>query len=60
MPQKSETPHNGGASRNGCGCCFGDLRNIFTVQTQFSVAVHNVRPGVAVIAALAFGGHGHV
>ena len=60
MPQKCETPRDGGASRNSCGGCFRDSLTPLKLQAQFLIAAYNVRPEVAVmIAALAFGGHGH-
>jgi hypothetical protein len=55
MPPKCETPHDGGASRNSCGGCFQDSPNPFTLQAQFLVAAHHVRPELAhTLAALAF------
>ena len=60
MPQKSETPRNGGASRNSCGGCFRDSLSPLTIQAQFLIAAHQVRPELAaMVAALTFGGHGH-
>jgi hypothetical protein len=60
MPHKCETPHNGGASRNSCGGCFRDSLSPLTIQAQFLIAAHQVRPELAaMVAALAFGGHGH-
>ena len=60
MPHKSETPRNGGASRNSCGGCFRDSLSPLTIQAQFLIAAHQVRPELAaMVAALAFGGHGH-
>lgn len=60
MPHKSETPRNGGASRNSCGGCFRDSLNPLTIQAQFLIASHHVRPELAtMVAALEFGGHGH-
>lgn len=60
MPHKSETPRNGGASRNSCGGCFRDSLSPLTIQAQFLIAAHHVRPELAaMVAALAFGGHGH-
>lgn len=60
MPQKCETPRFGGASRNSCG---GGLRapsTPLTMQAQFLIAAHLVRPELtAIIAALAFQGSGH-
>lgn len=43
MPQKSETPHGGGASRNSCGGCFRDPLTPPEEQAQFLVAAHHVR-----------------
>ena len=61
MPHNSETPHNGGASRNSCGGCFRDSLSPLAIQAQFLIAAHQVRPELAaMVAALAFGGHGHV
>ena len=60
MPQKCETPRDGGVSRNSCGGCFRDFLTPRNLQAQFLIAAYNVRPEVAaMIAALAFGGHGH-
>jgi len=60
MPHKCETPHNSGASRNSCGGCFRDSLSPLTIQAQFLIAAHQVRPELAaMVAALAFGGHGH-
>lgn len=57
MPEKSETPHYGGASRKCFGGCFRDDLNLLSFQAQFLIAMHNLRPELAVmIAALAFGG----
>jgi hypothetical protein len=60
MPQKCETPRNGGASRNSCGGCFRDSLSPLAIQAQFLIAAHQVRPELAVmIAAVVFGGRGH-
>jgi hypothetical protein len=57
MPQKCETPHDGGASRNSCGGCFREPNNRVSLQTQLLITAHHVRPELAVmLAALAFGG----
>ncbi len=61
MPLKSETrAGEARASRNSCRGWFRDSLTPLEVQAQFLVAMHNVRPELAVmVAALAFGGHGH-
>lgn len=60
MPHKSETPRNGGASRNSCGGCFRDSLSPHAIQAQFLIAAHHIRPELAaMVAALTFGGHGH-
>ena len=60
MPRNSETRHDGRASRISCGGCFRDPLTPLDVQAQFLVAMHSVRPELAaMVAALAFGGHGH-
>lgn len=57
MPLKSETPHNGGASRNSCGGSFRDPLSPITFQVQFLIASRQLRPALAAtVAALAFGG----
>jgi len=54
---KCETPHNGGASRNSLVGPFRDPNSPSTLQSQFLIAQHRVRPELAsVIAALAFEG----
>ncbi len=60
MPQKSETRAGARASRNSCGGFFRDPLTPIHMQAQFLVAMHHVRPELAaMVAALAFGGHGH-
>lgn len=61
MPQKCETrAEEARASRNSCGGCFRDPFSPCTLQSQFLIAVHHVRPEMAaMIAALAFGGDEH-
>lgn len=61
MPQKSEARAiEARASRNSCGGWFRDPLNPCTLQSQFLIAAHNVRPELAaMIAALAFGGGGN-
>lgn len=57
MPHKSETPRDGGASRNSCGGCFRDSLNPRAIQAQFLIAAHRVPPELAaMIAVLVFGG----
>lgn len=58
MPQICETPLVGsGASRNSCAGSFRDCLSPISIQAQFLIAAHHVRPEMAaVIAALAFGG----
>lgn len=60
MSQKCETRAEGArASRNSCGGCFRDYLSPLTLQAQFLIAVHHVRPEMAaMLAALAFGGQG--
>lgn len=59
MPQKCETPHIGGVSRNSCAGSFRDWLTSLNLQVRFLIAAHNVRPEVAaMIAALVFGGGG--
>jgi len=59
MPQKCETPHGGGATRNGCGGSFRVPPTSLSHQAQFLIVAHHVRPELAaIIAALAFGGSG--
>lgn len=61
MPLTSETPRNGGASRNSCGGWFRDCLSPLALQSQFLIAAHHVRPELAAtVAALAFGGGAHV
>lgn len=61
MPQKSETRAiQARASRNSCGGWFRDPISPWTLQSQFLIAAHHVRPEMAaMIAALAFGGGGN-
>jgi len=61
MRQKCETRAvEARASRNSCGGWFRDPFSPLDVQTQFLVAMHNIRPEMAaMIAALAFGGGAH-
>lgn len=57
MVQKSETLRSGGPSRNSCGGWFQDSSSPLTIQPQFLIAAHHVRPEMAaMVAALAFGG----
>lgn len=57
MPQKSETPRGGGASRIQLGGCMHDPLNPLTLQSQFLISACHVRPEVsAMLASLAFGG----
>ena len=61
MAYKSETPHNGGASRNSCGGRFRDPLTPLALQSQFLIAGYNIRPALAAILAMhAFGGGQHV
>lgn len=58
MPQKSETRAvEARASRNSCGGCFRDRLNPRPLQSQFSIAVHLVRPemGLLIIASVSGG-----
>jgi hypothetical protein len=61
MPHKSETrAGKARASRNSCGGWFRDPLSPFTLQSQFLIAAHHVRPELAaMVAALAFGGGAH-
>lgn len=60
MSPKSKTPAATGASRNSCGGWFRDSLSPLPMQAQFLIAAHHVRPELAaMVAALAFGGHGH-
>lgn len=61
MPQKCETPHKGGASRNSCGGWFRDSSTPLAAQAQFLILARHVRPEIAApVASLAFGGGAHV
>lgn len=60
MPQKSKTPADTGASRDSFAGLSLHLSNLGTIQSQFLIAAHHVRPEMAaMIAALAFGGGAH-
>lgn len=61
MPQISDTRAvKARASRNSCGGWFRDPLSPCTLQSQFLIAAHHVRPEMAaMIAALAFGGGAH-
>lgn len=60
MSKKSETPRNGGVSRNGCAGSFRDSFTPLGLQVQILIGAHHVRPELAaMIAALAFGGSGN-
>lgn len=61
MPQKCETLLVGsGASRNSCGGCFQDALTLSTLRAQHLIGRYAVPPSMAaMLAALAFGGHGH-
>lgn len=57
MPQKCETPREGGASRNQLGRWFHQVSSSSALQVQTLIALHNVRPEMAAtVAALVFGG----
>ena len=58
MSHKSETRAvEARASRNSCGGCFRDPISTCTMQSQFLIAAHHLRPEMAaMIAPLAFGG----
>jgi hypothetical protein len=58
MPQKSEArAGEARVSRNSCGGWFRDPLSPLTLQSQFLITAHQVRPErAAMIAALAFGG----
>ena len=54
MPQKSEAPLGGGASRNQLGGCLRDVSTPASLQSQILIAPHCVRHEVAsLFAALA-------
>ncbi|KPF90210.1 hypothetical protein IP81_15825 [Novosphingobium sp. AAP83] len=60
MVQKSEARAKARATRNSCGGSFRDSTTALTIQAQFLIAAHHVRPELAVmVAALAFGGGTH-
>lgn len=60
MAEKSEAPHNGGASRNSFVGLFRDPSTAVDAQVQFLIAAHHVRPEMtAMMAALIFGGGGY-
>ncbi len=60
MPEKSNAPRNGGASRKSCGGLFRDPSTAVDVQAQFLIAAHHIRPEMAaMMAALVFGGGCH-
>ena len=57
MPQKSKTPAGTGASRDSFAGLSRSLSNPSTIQAQFLIAAHHVRPELAaMVASLAFGG----
>ncbi len=59
MPQNSEAPHAGEASRNSLDS-FRDCLNPLTLQSQFLIAAYNVRPEMAaMMAAAVFGSACH-
>lgn len=60
MPEKSNAPHDGGASRKSCGGLFRDSSIGDDLQAQFLIAAHHIRPELAaMMAAFIFGGcHG--
>lgn len=59
MPHKSKTPGATGASRNSLDGCFRDYLSPTTLQSQFLITAHHVRPELAaIIAAVVFGGGG--
>lgn len=56
MPQKCETPLDGGASRKQLGGWLRESHSPIVLQSQFLIAAYNVRPEwAAVLAATAFG-----
>lgn len=57
MPQKSKTPAGTGASRDSFAGLSLPLSSLGTIQSQFLIAAHHVRPEMAaIIAAFAFEG----
>ena len=57
MPHKCETPRYGGVSRKRCGGCFRDPLSPLSLQSQFLIAAHHVRPELAgIVATLVFDG----
>lgn len=60
MPRKSKTPAGTGASRDSFAGLSLPLTTPLTIQTQFLIAAHHVRPELAaMLAAIAFGGGAH-
>lgn len=63
MTQKSKTPAGtdpAGVSRVCLDGWTRSLDNLAATRVQFLIAAHHVRPELAaMIAAFAFGGHGH-
>ena len=62
MHQKSETPlaATGGVSCNQRGGCLRDPLTLSAYRAQHLIAEHGIRADLAaMVASLAFGGHGH-
>jgi hypothetical protein len=60
MPEKSNAPRNGGASRNSFAGLFRAPSTAADVQAQFLIAAHHIRPEMAAMMAnLIFGGGCH-
>lgn len=59
---KNETPlaGTGGASCNQLGGCLHETFTLSAYRAQHLIAEHGIRPDLAaMVASLAFGGHGH-
>ena len=60
MPQKGKTSAGTGASGDSFPCLSPPFSTPLAIQAQFLIAAYHVRPELAaMVAALAFGGHGH-
>lgn len=57
MPQKSKTPAGTGASRDSFTGLSRSTSSSLSIQAQFLIAAHHVRPELAsMVATLTFGG----
>ena len=62
MPHIDETPAGSlaGVSCNQLGGCLRDTVTLSAYRAQHLIAAHGIRPELAaMVASLAFGGHGH-